>query len=65
MSFYDNKKLQTVNFLFAILFLEAILCGVRGCSSGVERNLAKVDVARSNRVARSQFQVLKVLVPIV
>ena len=23
-----------------------------GCSSGVERNLAKVDVARSNRVTR-------------
>ena len=27
----------------------------RGCSSVVERNLAKVDVARSNRVTRLNF----------
>ena len=27
-----------------------------GCSSVVERNLAKVDVARSNRVTRSSFE---------
>src|SRR5262245_16714171 len=32
----------------------------RGRSSGVEHNLAKVGVARSNRVARSSFSLSKI-----
>jgi hypothetical protein len=30
---------------------------IRGCSSVVERNLAKVDVARSNRVSRLTIKI--------
>ena len=44
------KKCSLQNVSFLVHF---ILVKTSECSSGVERNLAKVDVARSNRVTRS------------
>ena len=37
----------------------ALRKAVRGCSSGVERNLAKVEVVSSNLITRSIFPPLR------
>ena len=45
---YGFKKVCSQPAVILLLYI----CMFSGCSSGVERNLAKVDVARSNRVTR-------------
>jgi hypothetical protein len=44
--------LCTRNNYFVTIIVSYGIIKDSGCSSGVERNLAKVDVARSNRVTR-------------
>ena len=48
-TFYSSMQEMTILLL---LFHNTMYEQNSGCSSGVERNLAKVDVARSNRVTR-------------
>ena len=52
--------------MYHLLIQSAVLIIVCGRSSVVERNLAKVDVARSNRVARSLvLKLVNLIAPIV